>query len=355
MDARLIKYGCLAVIVVVAIGCRKVRYEPDPSDAPSGAPLVTVIYDPGALGDRSYNDLIYAGVERAALSHGLRTMQFSPSTLQDGLAILETCLEQMHMQRDTVRRLLVVAGLTYEDYLRQNSDLLKENPLSDLLFLETMEPLTGKGSTVCLPYYGAMYEAGAVSCAFSDRVLLVAANPVMPSIVESVKGFTEGFNADYIPPDEGKELQTEWLSDEAGGGFVIGDEEAMRIIFNGGQHAVVPLVFPLCGGASTAFYRLGDLFGGFDYIGVDAAGISPRCPFSVVKHIDRAMDLCIGQWLSSAGMPKHQTLTFADGWTEMVLHPYTEMQKAIAEQLLTEQLLDTIRKDAVMKEETAYE
>ena len=30
-----------------------------------------------------------------------------------------------------------------------------------LLYLETSEPLDGKGSTLCLPYYGAMYEGGA--------------------------------------------------------------------------------------------------------------------------------------------------------------------------------------------------
>ena len=33
--------------------------------------------------------------------------------------------------------------------------------LNNLLYLETSEPLDGKGSTLCLPYYGAMYEGGA--------------------------------------------------------------------------------------------------------------------------------------------------------------------------------------------------
>ena len=32
---------------------------------------------------------------------------------------------------------------------------------NDLLYLETSEPLDGKSSTLCLPYYGAMYEGGA--------------------------------------------------------------------------------------------------------------------------------------------------------------------------------------------------
>ena len=63
-----------------------VIYQTDPADALSAKPLVTVIYDPNAVGDGNYNDLLY---------------------------------------------------------------------------LETSEPLDGKGSTLCLPYYGAMYEGGA--------------------------------------------------------------------------------------------------------------------------------------------------------------------------------------------------
>jgi basic membrane protein A len=279
-------------------------------------------------------------------------MQLSPSTAPEGLAILQEYFKQMRMPRDTIRRLLIVAGTEYEDFLRENSDELEGNPLSDLLYLETSEPLPGKGSTICIPYYGAMYEAGAVSCAFSYnyKILLVAANPVMPAIQESVRGFTEGFNADYLPPDEDKELLTEWLSDEAGGGFSIDDDKAMDIVYDSGLFAVAPLVFPVCGGASGTFYRLGDLFGGYDYIGIDTTSISPNCPFSVDKHIDKAVDHCIGEWLSSGGIPKHQTLSFADGWTEVVLHPYTEMQKYLAGKYLPAELLRNIHEYAVRKE-----
>ena len=344
------KYLFLAAIVVMAIGCRKVQYEPDPADVPSGAPLVTVVYDPGALGDRSYNDLIYAGVERTALARGLRTMQFSPSTSSEGLAILQTYFGQMSMLRDTVRRLLIVAGSEYDDYLRRHSDELETCPRADLLYLETKEPLPGKGSTICLPYLGAMYEAGAVATAFSDNTLLIAANPLATAIRESVEGFTEGFNAKYVPAEDEQKLLLEWISDEAGGGFRIEDEDAMRIVYDSDTRPVAQLVFPVCGGASGTFYRMSDLFGGFDYIGIDVVSISNHCPFSVVKHIDRAVEQCIAQWLSPEGMPKHQTLSFADGWTEVILHPYTELQQFLTECYLTEDLLQTIHADAMKKE-----
>lgn len=328
--------------------------EPEPSGFSSYDPLVTVLYNPGALGDRSYNDLIYTGVERAAFSLGLRTIQLSPPTESDGLAILQEYFSQMCEPRDTVRRLLIVTGTAYEDYLREHSRKLEGNPRADLLYLETSEPLPGKGSTIRLPYYGAMYEAGAISCAFSQQTLLVAANPLTPAIQESVDGFTEGFNATYIPPKKDKSLKTEWLSDEAEGGFSVDDDTAMRILYADGRFNVAPLVFPLCGGASGTFYRMSDLFGGFDYIGIDAVSVSPHCPFSVVKHIDKAVGRCMEQWLSPDGMPKHQTFSFADGWTEVILHPYTDLHKFLAKNYLPQQLLNTIHEDALGKE-AAYE
>ena len=75
-----------------------VIYQTDPADAPSAKPLVTVIYDPNAVGDGNYNDLIYQSVEQAAKEH-------------------------------------------------------------DLLYLDTSEPLDGKGSTLYLPYYGRIRHA----------------------------------------------------------------------------------------------------------------------------------------------------------------------------------------------------
>ena len=84
---------------------------PDPNDpAPNTSPLVTVLYDPNALGDRSYNDLIYQGVEEAAKRHGLRTLQLSPQTAAEGEAYLSTLLTQMAIAKDDVRRLAIIAG-----------------------------------------------------------------------------------------------------------------------------------------------------------------------------------------------------------------------------------------------------
>ena len=58
----------IAVLMVAA--CTKegdTIYKPDPNEEQaSTAPLVTVIYGDNSLGDRSYCDMIYEGVERTA-------------------------------------------------------------------------------------------------------------------------------------------------------------------------------------------------------------------------------------------------------------------------------------------------
>ena len=61
----------LLLVIILAFGaCTKdgnTIYQIDPDEEkPSTAPLVTVIYGPNGLGDRSYCDLIYKGVEEAA-------------------------------------------------------------------------------------------------------------------------------------------------------------------------------------------------------------------------------------------------------------------------------------------------
>lgn len=84
----------LLVIILAFAACTKdgnTIYQTNPDEEkPSTAPLVTVIYGPNGLGDRSYNDLIYKGVEAAAKQYGLRTLQLAPESEEQGLAYLET-------------------------------------------------------------------------------------------------------------------------------------------------------------------------------------------------------------------------------------------------------------------------
>lgn len=351
----------IMTILLMLAACTKdgdVIYQKDPDDAASTKPLVTVVYDVNAVGDGNYNDLVYQGVEQAAKEHGLRTQHLSPASREEGRANLETVLQQMSTQHDTVRRLLIVAASGYDDYLRQNSDRLSVNPHADLLYLETTKPLTGKGSTLFMPYYGAMYEAGAIAQSLAPEVLLVAANPLTESVTDAAKGFADGFNTHYIDYPErlaiSKLLVTEYLSDQADGGFAVADSTALRIMYDRQWDGSFHMIVPVCRGAIRAFQYLCRLMGGYSYMGVNAVYNSALCPLSAVKHIDRAVGLCISQWLSAEGMPKHQMLGMADGYSEVVAEPANSLFYSLLGNVLTDELRTKIHNDAIRKE-AAYE
>ena len=96
-------------VVVLLVACTKegdTIYEWDPNEPKASTkPLVTVIYGQDALGDRSYNDLIYLGVEEAAAKYGLRTMQLSPTSYEEGRGYLQSMFQTVSQNlNDFVRR-----------------------------------------------------------------------------------------------------------------------------------------------------------------------------------------------------------------------------------------------------------
>lgn len=341
--------------MVLTAACTKegdTIYETDPDDHASTAPLVAVIYDPNALGDRGYNDLIYQGVENAAQKYGLRTMQLSPATESEGMTYLQMMFQTLTAPEDTVRRLLIVAAVSYDDFLRKNNSRLDAFPHADLLYFETETPLTGKGSTFYMPYYGAMYEAGSITPAEATDVLLVGANPLVKTVTDAMRGYTEGFQASPIAVEgqPEKNLVTAWLSDEVSGGFSIADTTAIQLLAKQQWQGERQLLVPVCGGSAANFRRLIEMFSIYDFVGIDCKAVSSHCNFSIVKHIDRAVEQCIGQWLSPEGMPKHQTFGLADGYTGVVIHPFTDDSKRRFAESLSDALHQSIHQEAIRKE-----
>ena len=323
----------LLMLATMLVSCTKDRIilpNPDEEQA-SGAPLVIVIYGPNSLGDRSYCDLIYTGVERAAQRYGLRTLQFSPESDEEGLAYLETIISEMEMASDTVRRLLITPGVGFDSYIRANSHRLESNPCADLLYMETATPLEGKGSTLYLTYYGAMYMGGCmIHYTAENLVSLVLANPYTLTVREAGEGFLAGFNDSQRP--DSLALHVRYLSQEPATGFTLSDTTAMRIIDEEstwlGTEPSDFTMLPICGGSMHSLIRSirgTQLFAHNQYIGIDGNMNADTyfCPFSIVKHIDRVMEDYIEMWLNGR-MPKHQTLGLADGATGVIVgNPYT--------------------------------
>lgn len=319
-----------AILAGVLVACTKegdTIYLPDPNEeAASTVPLVTVIYDANALGDQSYNDLIYEGVERTAQELGLRTMQQSPQTYEEGVQYLELMFRQMEAARDSVRRLFIVASPCYDDFIRKNNQRLEANPYADLLYLETPTPLEGKGSTFFLTYYGAMYESGRIEAAVErTSVLLIGANRQTPAITEALEGYRDGFEAGLRLLTEKQasqnHLSSAYLDETGAGGFSVNDTTALRLLRQWRNDDYTTLV-PICGGASKTFSRLiNSTMEAMLFVGIDVYNDNYFSAYSTVKHIDRAVAQCIRQWLTDGAMPKHQMLGLADGYTEVILNP----------------------------------
>ena len=68
--------------------------------------------------------------------------------------------------------------------------------------------------------------------------------------------------------------------------------------------------------------------------------------------IDQAMDHCIRQWLSSEGMPKHQSLGLESGFTEVTrtYMNYPDQYWAEILEQLNEEKLKEIHETALRKE-----
>ena len=336
-------------------------YMPDPTDAPSTSPMVTVVYSPDALGDRSYNDLIYSGVENVSNQEGLRTLHLSPATKEEGLAYLENIFRQMETAGDTIRRLLIVASSDYDTWLRQNNKRLEGNPRADLLYFETSTPLDGKGSTLFMPYYGAMFEAGALTPYYAPEALLIGANPEDAPVGEAMQGFKDGFATDLVNNQDKKYLATAYIGQHAGEGYGISDTLAMKILREHEHQSdyfwtgFKTMIVPVCGGAGSAFGRLAIILQQYLVMGIDVQNPAVNSQFSAVKHIDRAVEESVRQWYDGEDIPKHQTLGLASGFTELIVHNHYyiaslgKMQSTKAPP--SEDLLRQIHEEAVRKEE----
>ena len=347
------------IAVLLLSSCTKegdTIYKPDPNEEQaSTAPLVTVIYGDNSLGDRSYCDMIYEGVERTAQELGLRTMQLSPQSTEEGLRYLELMMRQMEAAQDSVRRLFIVTSPVYDEYLRTNSNRLAKNANADLLYLETRTPLPGKGSTFFMPYYGAMFEAGAMMPALGGRVILIGANRQEQAIVDAIQGFTDGWNADMtsVIGRTKKYLATTYIDETGEGGYEIADSTAMRLIHQWNDDEISNIV-PICGGAFNTFWRMNEVeMRGMCIVGVDKEYRNSRSHLSVVKRIDQAVVRCIHQWLSSEGMPKHQSLGLASGFTEVIrtYSDHSELYPIETLEELNEEKLKEIHETALRKEE----
>lgn len=302
---RYLNYFAVFIVISLTSCTKDVDYE-----YIDQSPIVAVLFSPNGLGDLSFSDNIYRGAEEAAAQYGVRIQILEPGTIEEGEEYLRLMYKASSI--DSVKHLCIVSDATYADIIKKHTEMIPNTPSNQMLFLDVRE-ISEKAHTVYLPFYGALYEAGCLAQSMDDvnNVAIFSANNYMPSLVDGVKGFTDGLHS-----EGDKKLNTYYMGTGIEG-FSMADT-----LYNVSYRidSVFDMVVPLCGGSVQGLLRYNrEHPKSFYTVGIDAdmSGYTKRVPFSCLKRMDKVITHCIGQWLSDEGLPHQQTLGLEEGFTEV--------------------------------------
>ncbi len=281
-------------------------------------PVVFFIYGNGDMGDLGYIDNLYRGVVKATdAGDMLLSCAELPSDTSKIADAFRYFLDYMQQTGQRRRALVVIANNNYEPLLHSYGSLLSQNNNVDVLLVESNDT-TLPVYSVQFPQYGVYYQAGCVvgSC-LSDvgRVLVATANAATPVLAEMRQGFADGMAA----TNGAVQVDNRYLSDRASGGYNVADSVYRRAA---AIDSLYQMVVPLCGGTVQGFLRYNrEHPASFYTLGVDTdmQAYSSRVPFSVVKHLDQAVQQWITRWAAGDKPDKHQSLGLASGYTELVI------------------------------------
>ena len=301
-------------------------------------------YPPNGLGDNSYVDSFCSGVQKTALKNNLLVYDICPKNWDEAKDLVDEYIPRCYELTKTYK-LPVFFLFGDEGYLEFFSPYLSEKPdtISYMLF-ESKETEFPAVNTAYMPLYGASYLAGLASKTLlagreNARILAILANESTQSVKDALKGFIAGSESESAWNEKIYDYNfTEWSdsvskfeeldfaaislnNDHDKDGFDSADLSYALALF---AQKLNPfdLYFPVCGGSVHGLLRYNREKGekSFYTVGMDSdlSVYTKQVPFSVVKHIDRAVQKCIEQWLSGK-LPHHQEFDLANGYTELII------------------------------------
>lgn len=302
-------------------------------------------YPPNGLGDNSYVDSFCSGVQKAAIKNNLLVYDICPKNWDEAKGLVDEYIPRCYELTKTYK-LPVFFLFGDEGYLEFFSPYLSEKPdtISYMLF-ESKETEFPAVNTAYMPVYGTSYLAGLASKTLlagreNARILAILANESTQSVKDALKGFIAGSESESAWNEKVYDYNfTEWSDSDSTGfkeldfvaislsndhdkdGFDSADLSYALALF---AQKLNPfdLYFPVCGGSVHGLLRYNREKGekSFYTVGMDSdlSVYTKQVPFSVVKHIDRAVQKCIEQWLSGK-LPHHQEFDLANGYTELII------------------------------------
>ena len=300
--------------------------------------IISVFFSPNGLGDRGYNDNIARGVNRSHEARGFRLNRVSPPDFDVAEVYLQAWLASLD---DETPRLLVFASEDYEPLVRRYAHQLPDDEINRVMLFES-RATDLPAYTFYMPFYGICYQAGYLAPLLEavQSVAVICANDYAQPIIDGATAFSEGYN-----DNQGWGIDYYCLSD-SDEGYARADtlyQMAYKL------DECYDLIFPLAGGSVQGLLRYNrENDGSFFTVGsdIDMSSYSTRVPYSVVKHIDKAVELAINHWLDRREPVRHQRLGLASGLTELVMSASVSRELGSIE--------SEIRTRAIEKEE-AYE
>lgn len=300
---------------------------------------IVVLFSPGGLGDRGYNDLILQGLQKVRVERlNVQLLFHSPSSEAEAERIFGDWLK---LESKGVPCLFILAS---NDYVAMAGRLLTETPITseykDVLLFETDEQQLPV-SSFCISMYGASYMAGtfAALCP-GDKALVVLGNSNDNTIRHSANGFVDGC------VDNGKTADVVSLADDWHGYVMEGD--VYRKMYDWTKE--FSFVYPVAGGSNMGIYRYlreypdGIYTAGMD---IDQSALYTQVVGSSVKHIDRLVEDYITDWLQTGEMPQYKRFGLESGYIDWVLSPdYTEALGRYIEE---------VRETTIEKERSYYD
>lgn len=300
---------CLAVLVFAACSS-----DDDASDT-SQEKLVIVLFSPGGLGDRGYNDQILTGLQRVHKERTDCSMLFeSPQSMEEAEELFSAWLER---KSDGRKSLFVLASAEYEDMAQRllNDKHADMNNKAVLLFETGTQFSQPHVYTFRLNMYGASYLAGVTAAEMGCASPLVMLGSASDAAVRlSADGFMAGYH-----DQTGREAQLDFFANDWTG-------------YNMSQRAyeMMPdlcrnhdFIYPVAGGTNLGVYRYlrehpeEACTAGMD---IDQSAFSNNITGSLVKHIDRLITEGVSAWLDNPlNNMKHVELGLESGYVDWVL------------------------------------
>lgn len=284
-------------------------------------PIVYFIYKEGSLGDLSYVDALYHGIAKAAdegnMLLSLAELPTDQTKVDFAISYFLGYMQQVGKDR---KSLIVIANDNLESMLHQYENVLTQSSNVSILLTETQDT-TLPIYTLRFPVYGACYQAGRLTAQnLSDvnNILIVNANPNEANIADMRTAFTQGITDGKVEAKRDITVDNDYISQTSGGY----DEAEKMYQKSYDIDTRYQMVLPICGGSVQGFLRYNrEHPNSFYTIGMDTdlQQYSKKVPFSVVKHIDKAVEDWITKWAKGEELEKHLNLGLSTGYSELVI------------------------------------